>query len=333
MKNATIATMAIAMLALGCLVLAQTNAPRAQGQPPGRPDTPESLAHVQKAKTIAGSVWAKEEYFLCEDNNARATPRAVDPGPVKLFDNLYAIPGSYGVGNAVIYIISTSQGLIMIDTGSARDVETTLVPGFKTLGLDPANIKVIIIPHGHADHFGGAPWFQEHVPGVRVYMTAADWDFIAKPAPGGRGAPPVLPKRDRNAVEGQPIVLGDEQITILFIPGHTPGTLGMIFPVKDGGRPHVAAIFGGGFLASGDVDLDRQFVRSINHFKEASEKMHADVELMPHPVMDGFGDRLAAFKSRKPGEPNPFIVGGENYSKFLDVMAECTEASLARPQQ
>jgi metallo-beta-lactamase class B len=317
-------------MAFGCLAqIASAQTP--QGQAPGRPDTPESLGHVRKAKQIAGSLWAKEEYFLCEDNNARATPRAADPGPVKLFDNLYAIPGTYGVGNAVIYIIPTSEGLMMLDTGSARDVETIVLPGLKALGLDPSNIRVIIVPHGHADHFGGAPWFQEHVPGAHVYMSAADWDFIAKPAPGGRnGVPPVLPRHDRDVVEGQPIVLGDESITPVAIPGHTPGTIGLIFPVKDGGKSHVAAIFGGGFLASGQADLDRQFVQSLKHFKQVTEKMRADVELMPHPVMDGFAEKLAAFRSRKPGAPHPFVVGTGDYSRFLDVMAECTEASLAR---
>ena len=162
-------------------------------------------------------------------------------------------------------------------------------------------------------------------------MTAVDWDFIAKPPPAGRGGtPPVLPKRGRDVVEGQPIVLCDESITPVNIPAHTPGSIALIFPVKDGGRPHVAGYFGGGFFASGQPDLDRQFVQSIKHFKEATGKMHADVELMPHPVMDGFHEKLVSLRSRQPGEPNPFVVGEGNYAKFLDVMAECTEASLGR---
>ncbi|MDP9112584.1 MAG: MBL fold metallo-hydrolase [Acidobacteriota bacterium] len=326
MKHAT-----MLMLAYGCWGLAFTDSARAQQPAPPKPDTPESLTHIENARNIAGTYWAKEEKFLCETSNATATPRAADPGTVKLFDNLYAIPGTYGVGNAVLYILKTSAGLIMIDTGSASDVETIDLPGFKALGLNPADIKVIIIPHGHADHFGGAPWFQEHINSVQIYMAAADWDFITKPAPAGRkGAPPVLPRHDKDVVEGQPIVLGDEQITPIFIPGHTPGTVGLFFPVKDGGEMHVAAIFGGGFLAAPTVELDRQFIESISHFEEWAAKMHADVELMPHPVMDNFADKLTALRARKPGEPNPFVVGRANYTKFLDVLSECSKAALAR---
>ena len=46
--------------------------------------------------------------------------------------------------------------------------------------------------------------------------------------------------------------------------------------------------------------------------------------------MDDFTGRLAALKTRKPRQPNPFLVGRENYPKFLDVMSECMQAQIAR---
>lgn len=54
------------------------------------------------------------------------------------------------------------------------------------------------------------------------------------------------------------------------------------------------------------------------------------MELQNHPIMDNFGQKLAALKERKPGQPNPFVVGRDNYTKFLEVMSECAKASLAR---
>lgn len=325
---------AMLTMACGCLGLAFFYSVRAQVQAnpsSAKEDSPEVLAHVGKAKQIAGAFWAGEEHFLCEAPNAA---NAADPGPTKLFDNLYAIPGTYGIANAVVYVIPTSAGLMLIDAGSARDVQTILLPGLKTLGFDPASIRAIILTHGHADHYGGAAWLQEHYSNLHIYMAAADWDFVAKPVPNRPGATaPTPPRRDRDAVEGQPIVLGEEQVTPVFIPGHTPGSLGLIFPVKDRGTPHVVAIVGGGFLVPPQPALDRQFIQSLAHFKEWTERMHADVELMPHPVMDGFGEKLAAVRDRKPGQPNPFVVGRKNYTRFLDVMSECAKASLARNEQ
>jgi metallo-beta-lactamase class B len=299
-------------------------------KPPAKPDSPEVLAHIEQAKKIAGSVWPMEEKFLCE--NGRVA-NAVDPGPAKLFDNLYVIPGTYGTGQGVIFIIPTSDGLLMIDSGWQKDVDSVLLPGLKTLGFDPANIKLIILTHGHADHYGGATYLQKHY-GTHVTMSAIDWDFVTKPQaprPGFGSLEP--PMKDLVAVEGQSITLGDESVMPVNLPGHTPGSLGLIFPVKDHGETHVVAMVGGGFVAPPQPEQTKQFIQSLDHFEEWTKKMHADVELQNHPVMDGFGDKLVAAKTRASGQLNPFVVGQENYTKFLDVMSECAKATLARHEE
>ncbi len=301
-----------------------------QGQQAAKPDSAQALADLAKAKASAGTFWALEEHVICD---LPTVPNAVDPGPVKLFDNLYAIPGPYSAANGVIYIIKTSAGLLQIDTGSKRDVETIYLAGMKQLGLDPADVKVIIIAHGHADHFGGAPYMQEHFKPT-IYMSAPDWDYMQlTPAPAGAQPNPnaaVPPKVDKFAIDGQPIVLGDEKVTTVLIPGHTPGSLGLIFPVKEGGKTHMVGIVGGGMLPQGKPDQMMVFLHSLAQFEVAAKKMGVDVELQNHPIMDGFADRLAALKARKPGEPNPFVVGQENYGKFLDVMYQCVQVYVDR---
>jgi len=295
-----------------------------------KPDSPEVREHIEKAKKIAGTYWAQAEHFLCEAPRAN---QAADPGPVKLFDNFWAIPGPYSVGNAVTYVFPTSAGIMLIDPGHAKDVETVLLPGLQKFGLDPANIKVVIAAHGHEDHFGGAAYLQDHY-GAHVYMAAADWDFIKlprPPAPGGNAAPPVtLPKKDMNAFEGVPITLGDQSVTPVFLPGHTPGSLGLIFPVKDGGKAHMVGMVGGGFIAQGPASQVSEFIDSLQHFEEWTKRMKVDVEIQNHPVFDGFADKLAALRARKPGEPNPFVVGEANYTRFVDLMIECARATMYR---
>jgi len=212
---------------------------RAQGQRPGegqvqaaKPDSPQVQADIEKAKALAGTTWALEEHVICD---LPSISPAVDPGPQKLFDNLYVIPGAYSAGSGVIYLITTTAGIIQIDSGLQKDVETVYLPGMKKLGFDLADVKVVIITHGHADHFGGASYLQQHYS-PHVYMSASDWDFMQLAPPPAQGPRPIPPKVDMFVSDGQPIVLGDEKVTPVLIPGHTPGSLGLIFPVKDGGK-------------------------------------------------------------------------------------------------
>src|SRR3954469_6983261 len=88
------------------------------GQTPAtpKPDNPQSLAHYAAAKKIAGTdpVLAPAYNFFCIPANIRAD-RADSPEltPTKLFDNLYAV----GQEETVVYAITTSEGIVLIDAG------------------------------------------------------------------------------------------------------------------------------------------------------------------------------------------------------------------------
>ena len=318
----------LAIIFAGCL---RAQAPEAA---PAKPDSPTVLKHVAKAKQIAGKEWAGEATFFCE------TPRANSPtdpliAPTKLFDNLYA----FGRSGTVVYAIPTSAGIILIDSGYGNEVESVLLAQMKMVGLDPAQVKTLILTHGHGDHFGGAAYFQDHY-GTHIVESAADWDLMEHPpqppagfAPKGPPPAPVTPpRRDIVAEEGKPIVLGDEKVTPVMVPGHTPGSMALIFPVKDGGKTHIAGLYGGTVLLTRILKDEQlqQYLKSLEHYKEVARKMKVDVEVQNHPLYDGMPEKLAALKDRKPGSPNPFVVGPGSYAKFLDVQSECMQAALAR---
>jgi metallo-beta-lactamase class B len=132
--------------------------------------------------------------------------------------------------------------------------------------------------------------------------------------------------------EGEPLVVGDTTITPVEIPGHTPGSLAFIFPVRDGANTHVAGLFGGTVLASGFVRqpaLD-QYVASIAHFVDIAEAMQVDVEIQNHPIFDDTPARIAALATRRPGAPHPFVMGNERYLRFWNVISACMQAEVAR---
>jgi metallo-beta-lactamase class B len=297
-----------------------------------KPDSAEVKADIERAKKIAGKQWAVEARFFCE------SPRGTDVNdpliePTRIFDNLSVL----GNQSTVVYLINTSAGYIMIDSLYANQVQPQLLPGLEKLGVDPASIKVLIISHGHADHFGGARYFQEKY-GTRVFVSAVDWNLMENPPPPRPGKAPKLdvpPKRDLVIVEGQPIALGDEEVMPVFIPGHTPGAMGFTFRVRDHGEAHVAGMFGGSFLETGGISDEgmQLFKTSIAHFEQETKKAKVDVEVQNHPLMDSFTERLALVRKRQPNAPNPFVVGQANYQNFLGVMSECLQANIDRRKE
>jgi len=293
-------------------------------QAPAPPDLPQVKEHLDKARAMAGTLWAPAYKFFCVEPRANSN----DDPPIeasKIFDNVYAI----GNTGTVAYAISTSDGIILLDSLAANQVEPVLLPGMRKVGLDPANVKLVILAHGHADHFGGSPYFQER--GAHVALSGEDWDFIA-PKPGAAAKGPGPPKRDITLVEGRPVRLGDVEVTPVLTPGHTPGSMGFIFPVKDGGKTVIAAMFGGTMLTATRPTPEQfdQYLNAIAHFRTEAVKAGVSAELQNHPLMDDLTGRLAQLQLRKPGGANPFVVGSENYPRFLDVMSECMRAQIAR---
>lgn len=322
-SSIALATLLFAFL-VSTSLLAQ--APQAPAAAP-KPDSAAVLQHIDAARKAAGSEWVPAVEFICSTTGNRAnSPTDPEIQPTKLFDNLYAI----GRTGTVVYAITTSDGIILIDSGYADQLDSVLLPGMKKLGLNPDNVKYVLLGHGHGDHFGGTPYFQQR--GAKVVLSAADWDLVEMPPAAGAQPGPRPPARDVIAMEGRPITLGDVKVTPVLIPGHTPGSLGYIFTVRDGRTTHTAGLFGGTILTPGrinDAGL-AQYVMSVEHFREFARKMNVDVEIQNHPLYDGLESKLTLLKTRKPGQPHPFVVGEDGYQRFLTVMSECTKAQLER---
>src|SRR5688572_20885626 len=77
--------------------------------------------------------------------------------PYKVFDNLYWL----GTRQHSSWALRTSEGLIIIDTNFAWATEPEIINGLTTLGLNPRDIKYVIISHAHGDHDQGAAELQK----------------------------------------------------------------------------------------------------------------------------------------------------------------------------
>jgi metallo-beta-lactamase class B len=301
-------------------------------------DTPE--AHVAAAKTAAGADYQNLFNFLCAVPGPRGGGRGAGAGaprgqgggqrqqgppdrstwyaePAKVFDNLYFV----GQSEYSVWAITSSEGIIVIDTIFDYSVEEEVAGGLKKLGLDPANIKYAVVTHPHPDHHGGAKFLQDRY-GVRVIMSAADWDFLDKT--GG-----TKPKRDLVATDGQKLTLGDATVTLYITPGHTPGTISALIPVKDNGKPHLAALWGGTGL-NADRESIQSYIKSAQRFTEVARQAGADILLSNHTDWDGAKVHLPRMAKRTPGSAHPFVVGNESVRRYLKVAEECATSRLLR---
>lgn len=273
-----------------------------------------------------------------------ANPSAVNEvvPPTKIFDNLYYIGGT----RTGSWLITTPEGYIMIDGMYGNSPETVTIPGMLALGLDPSQLKYLVITHAGPDHAGGARYYQEHY-GTRIIMSQQDWDGLLNPAPGSwvldtrprEQRPPQQrewlgpPSFDMVGKDGESLTLGGLTMRMFFTPRTgRGGGLSFIVPVTDQGEPHVWATYGNTGLSQSAED--RQIYRaSVQKFLREMQAAGVDSITSSHPFVDGSNLRIAELEKRQPGAPNPFVIGSEAAQNYLRILDGCASLVIARNAQ
>jgi metallo-beta-lactamase class B len=297
-------------------------------------------AHIAAAKAAAGDQHTNIFNSLCAAPSpapapapapaaaAPATGARVDPElasyhvePVKVFDNLYFV----GEKEYSSWAVTTSDGIILLDTIWSYSVADEIDGGLRKLGFDPAQIKYALVTHGHIDHVGGAKYLQDHF-GTRIILSEADWDLVAN-------SPriPQRPRRDLVATDGEKLTLGDTTLTLYLTPGHTLGTVSVLIPVKDNGVPHLVAEWGGtGFNFPHSRERFATYMSSAARFGGIVAQSGADALIANHTNLDGSKTKLPAVINRKPGQPNPYVIGNDAVKGYVKVAEECAHANMLR---
>jgi len=298
-------------------------------------------AHLIAARTAAGFDFTGTLARLCVAPVAvPSTLRDVAPGPAPARDTWFIEPARvfdnlYFVGSKIhsSWALTTSEGIILIDTLYTYNSEEEIVGGLKKLGLNPATVKYVIISHAHADHVGGAKMMQDRF-GSRIVMGGPDWDSIERSV---NGYPQGKPKRDIVADDRQKITLGDTTVTIVATPGHTPGTLSMLFTVRDNGKPMEVAYSGGtAFNFPSTAPNFDTYIASQRKMAAAAAAANATILMSNHTEFDNAVPKVRMLALRKPGEAHPFDIGKDAVARYFTVTGECAQAArlkLAQPSK
>jgi metallo-beta-lactamase class B len=314
---------ALALASAGCIGLSLAQPANRPGPPP--PDSYEG--HLAAAKQAAGFDFTGTLARLCvvPSTSFRDGVTAQDRAgwyaePVKVFDNLYWL----GTKIHSSWALTDPRGIIIIDTLFNYAAEPEIVDGMRKMHLDPRNIKYVILSHGHSDHDEGVKLLQDKY-GARVVAGGPDWDMMESgpDMPGGK------PRRDIVAADGQTITVGGNAVTILTTPGHTPGTLSLIFTVKDHGKPMVVAYSGGTSnipLVHNPAGL-AQFIDSQRKLGKAAADSGASIVMANHSEFDGAYTKVRLLAARKAGESHPYDVGTDGVQRYFKMTEECAQAT------
>ncbi len=336
MRSHSLQTVAVAMTALSLIAGASAQEvakpisqwPKAAVFP--NEDKAAATEHFRKARAYAvGDLFADFTLRCITDPKYRPRVNAEQYDgllqPMKVFDNLFYV-GQMAVS---AWAMQTSAGIVLFDAlNNEAEAREIIEPGMRAMGLDPQDVKWIVVTHGHADHFGGASYFQK-IYGAKTISSDIDWKAIEQGQFNSRPGGTTPPKRDITITDGQTMMFGDTEVKFYVTPGHTPGTVSTIFPVTDRGQKHLVGFYGGVGLPRA-VETKRAQIASLVRWRAITKAAGVDAQIGNHPLNDEGLERMEQLLYRRTQDPNPYVLGATQYQNYLGIQEECVRFSLAR---
>jgi metallo-beta-lactamase class B len=156
-------------------------------------------------------------------DNYRAMLKEAPLEPMQVMDELYFLGSRW----TTAWAIKTTAGIMIVDAmDNSDEAEHYIEGGLRKLGLDPADIKYVVVSHAHGDHYGGAVYLKQKF-NPRIVMSEIDWKALEEtqrdPLFGSKRNPLFgdPPQRDLAVNDGDTITLGATTLKLYVIPGHT----------------------------------------------------------------------------------------------------------------
>lgn len=239
--------------------------------------------------------------------------------PFRIIGNIYYV----GVSGISSFLVTTSEGHILIDTG----FDTTaprIRDSVSKLGFKLSDIKVILNSHAHGDHVGGDRLMKEWT-GAKIMMTAADADLLA--SGGTNDFTPYSDemkrypsaKADRIVRDGDVVELGGTKLVCHLTAGHTKGCTTWTMDVVEEGKTYHVVFFGSTTILPGVPLVKNSKYPEIAEDLAATyrklKELPCDVFLAPHTSFFDLGGKVERLERGE--KPNPFIDPA-GYRRFIE---------------
>jgi len=248
--------------------------------------------------------------------------------PFQIADDLYYV----GTEDLSSYLFTSEAGHILIDAPLDENVPQ-IVASIRSLGFDPADVRIQLASHAHLDHVGGLA-AMGRVTGAELLISEPDAPYVNAGRDFGLegmtdGYPSAAVRRTFR--DGETIRLGDIALTAHLTPGHTPGCTSWTGTVRIQGEPYdfvsvcSLSVLGNYELGGAEptyAGQARDYCRSVAHL----EGLDPDIFLGAHGSWFGIEEKQAR---RRAGESTAFVER-RMYREYLAEARTSIERALSR---
>jgi metallo-beta-lactamase class B len=255
--------------------------------------------------------------------------------PFQMFGNLYYVGETW----LCMHLVDTGDGLFLLDAGN-YNTSGMLINAIWEAGFNPADIKWVVLSHGHVDHIGNADFLRKMF-GCKLYIGEPDADMLKNnPAlsyiHGNPNIADGLFEPDAVIRDGDVLKFGKLEIQFVLVPGHTAGAIACFFDVTDGKETKRAGYYGG----FGFNTLTKDYLQDIGDTKYTMRQVYlssldkvkdepVDIFLGNHANNNNIVEKRE-YQLQHP-DTNPYIDPGE-WRTYLEEKKNALLAFMNNPE-
>jgi metallo-beta-lactamase class B len=224
-----------------------------------------------------------------------------DPAPPShVFGNVYMV-GTCGI---TALLITTPSGHFLID-GATDEAAEGIADNIRKLGFDPKDIRYMLATHEHLDHAGGLAKLKAISSAKFATRDAARLGMesgLPLADDPQHGIHPAFPgiKADLIIADGETLRLGNQALTVIATPGHTPGGTSYTWKSCEGTTCRQIVYADSLNAVSADAYRFSDHPAYVATLRSSMAKVEAlercDIMISPHPFQSEFFERLAGEK-------------------------------------